>query len=155
MPSVNEGDEVVLPKEQSNLVLFANESEYSFKAHILEFFQLKYTSWPLAFAEKYDFFVKLVHKDLSNTLRSDAVSEALAKEARACLSDIWGEDEENWVDVPLYSAMEKTAVRMINVLAIGPGKSRDTSLLNAMTNCSNAIVFGANVIKIFPKFLHG
>ncbi|OJJ60291.1 hypothetical protein ASPSYDRAFT_86886 [Aspergillus sydowii CBS 593.65] len=155
MPSVNEGDEVVLPKEHSNLVLFAKESEYSFKAHILEFFQLKYTSWPLAFAEKYDFFVKLVSKDLTETLKSDAIAEALAQEARACLSDIWGEDQENWTDVPLYSAMEKTAARMINVLAIGPGKSGDTSLLNAMTNCSNAIVFGANVIKAFPSFLHG
>lgn len=146
---------MVLPKEHSNLVLFAKESEYSFKAHILEFFQLKYTSWPLAFAEKYDFFVKLVSKDLTETLKSDAIAEALAQEARACLSDIWGEDQENWTDVSLYSAMEKTAARMINVLAIGPGKSGDTSLLNAMTNCSNAIVFGANVIKAFPSFLHG
>ncbi|KAL4780390.1 cytochrome P450 [Aspergillus varians] len=154
LPSVNEGDEVVLPKEHSNLVLFAKESEYSFKAHILEFFQLKYTSWPLAFAEKYDFFVKLVSKDLTETLKSDAIAEALADEARSCLSDIWGEDEENWVDVSLYSAMEKTAARMINVLAIGPGRSHDTSLLNAMTNCSNAIVLGANVIKAFPSFLH-
>ncbi|CBF87169.1 protein CYP646A1 [Aspergillus nidulans FGSC A4] len=139
MPSVNEGDEVVLPREHSNLVLFAKESEYSFKAHISDFFQLKYTSWPLAFAEKYDFFVKLVSKDLTETLKSDAIAEALANEARACLSDIWGEDEDNWVEVPLYSAME----------------NHDTSLLNAMTNCSNAIVFGANVIKAFPSFLHG
>ncbi|KAL4790925.1 cytochrome P450, partial [Aspergillus venezuelensis] len=153
MPSVNEGDEVVLPKEHSNLVLFAKENEYSFKAHILDFFQLKYTSWPLAFAEKYDYFVKLVSKDLTETLKSDAIAEALADEARSCLSDIWGEDEENWVDVSLYSFMEKTAARMINVLAIGPGQSKDTSLLNAMTNCSNAIVFGANVIKAFPAFL--
>ena len=155
MPSVNEGDEVVLPREHSNLVLFAKESEYSFKAHISEFFQLKYTSWPLAFAEKYDFFVKLVSKDLTETLKSDAIAEALANEARACLSDIWGEDEDNWVEVPLYSAMEKSAARLINVLAIGPGNSHDTSLLNAMTNCSNAIVFGANFIKAFPSFLHG
>lgn len=155
MPSVNEGDEVVLPREHSNLVLFAKESEYSFKAHISDFFQLKYTSWPLAFAEKYDFFVKLVSKDLTETLKSDAIAEALANEARACLSDIWGEDEDNWVEVPLYSAMEKSAARLINVLAIGPGNSHDTSLLNAMTNCSNAIVFGANVIKAFPSFLHG
>ncbi|KAL2816594.1 cytochrome P450 [Aspergillus cavernicola] len=154
MPSVNEGDEVVLPKEHSNTVLFAKESEYSFKAHILDFFQLKYTSWPLAFSAKYDFFVKLVSKDLTETLRSDAVAEALADEARSCLEDIWGEDTENWVEVPLYSAMEKTAGRMINVLAIGPGKSHDKSLLNAMTNCSNAIVLGANVIKAFPSFLH-
>ncbi|RDW67498.1 cytochrome P450 [Aspergillus mulundensis] len=154
MPSVNEGDEVVLPKEHSNLVLFAKESEYSFKAHISEFFQLKYTSWPLAFAEKYDFFVKLVSKDLTETLKSDAVADALASEARACLSDIWGEDEENWVEVSLYSAMEKSAARLVNVLAIGPGNSHDTSLLNAMTNCSNAIVLGSNVIKAFPSFLH-
>ncbi|KAI9374453.1 cytochrome P450 [Aspergillus egyptiacus] len=154
MPSVNEGDEVVLPKEHSNTVLFAKESQYSFKAHIFEFFQLRYTSWPLAFAEKYDFFVKLVSKDLTETLKTDAVAEALADEARSCLSDIWGEDTENWVEVPLYSAMEKTAARMINILAIGPGRSYDTSLLNAMTNCSNAIVFGANVIKAFPSFMH-
>ncbi|KAL4879180.1 cytochrome P450 [Aspergillus karnatakaensis] len=154
MPSVNEGDEVVLPKEHSNLVLFAKESEYSFKGHILEFFQLKYTSWPLAFAEKYDFFVKLVSKDLTETLKTEAIAEALAEEARSCLSDIWGEDEENWVQVPLYHFMEKTASRMINVLAIGPGHSHDSSLLNAMTNCSNAIVLGANVIKAFPSFLH-
>ncbi|KAL4913995.1 cytochrome P450 [Aspergillus aurantiobrunneus] len=154
MPSINEGDEVVLPKEHSNLVLFAKESEYSFKAHILEFFQLRYTSWPLAFNEKYDSFVKLISKDLTETLKSESIAEALADEARACLSDIWGEDEENWVDVSLYSAMEKTAARMINVLAIGPSHSHDTSLLNAMTNCSNAIVFGANVIKAFPSFLH-
>ncbi|KAL4747960.1 hypothetical protein BDW72DRAFT_215119 [Aspergillus terricola var. indicus] len=154
MPSVTEGDEVVLPKEHSNLVLFAKESEYSFKAHISDFFQLKYTSWPLAFAEKYDFFVKLVSKDLTETLKSDAIAEALANEARACLSDIWGEDEDNWVEVPLYSTMEKSAARLINVLAIGPGNSHDTSLLNAMTNCSNAIVFGANVVKAFPSFLH-
>ncbi|KAL4773295.1 cytochrome P450 [Aspergillus nidulans var. acristatus] len=139
MPSVNEGDEVVLPREHSNLVLFAKESEYSFKAHISDFFQLKYTSWPLAFAEKYDFFVKLVSKDLTETLKSDAIAEALSNEARACLSDIWGEDKDNWVEVPLYSTME----------------NHDTSLLNAMTNCSNAIVFGANVIKAFPSFLHG
>ncbi|KAL4986490.1 cytochrome P450 [Aspergillus falconensis] len=155
MPSVNEGDEVVLPKEHSNVVLFAKESEYSFKAHISDFFQLKYTSWPLAFAEKYDFFVKLVSKDLTETLKSDDIAEALANEARACLSDIWGEDEDNWVEVPLYSAMEKSAARLINVLAIGPGNSHDTSLLNAMTNCSNAIVLGANIIKAFPSFLHG
>ncbi|KAL2783089.1 cytochrome P450 [Aspergillus keveii] len=153
MPSVNEGDEVVLPKEHSNYVLFAKENEYSFKAHILEFFQLKYTSWPLAFAEKYDFFVKLVSKDLTETLKSDAVASDLADEARACLSDMWGEDTENWVEVSLYSFMEKTAARMINVLAIGPGHSGDKSLLNAMTNCSNAIVLGANVIKAFPAFL--
>ncbi|EAW13748.1 cytochrome P450 [Aspergillus clavatus NRRL 1] len=154
MPSVNEGDEVILPKEFSNTVLFAKESEYSFKAHIVDFFQLKYTSWPLAFAEKYDFFVKLVSKDLTETLKSKCVATSLADEARSCLTDIWGEDTENWVEVPLYSTMEKAAARMINVLAIGPGESHDTGLLNAMTNCSNAIVFGANVIKAFPSFLH-
>ncbi|KAG2003935.1 hypothetical protein GB937_009299 [Aspergillus fischeri] len=154
MPSVNEGDEVILPKEHTNAVLFAKESEYSFKAHISDFFQLKYTSWPLAFAERYEFFVKLVSKDLTDTLKSKAVAESLAEEARSCLSDIWGEDTDNWVEVPLYSFMEKAAARMVNVLAIGPGRSHDTSLLNAMTNCSNAIVFGANVIKAFPSFLH-
>ncbi|KAL2867436.1 cytochrome P450 [Aspergillus lucknowensis] len=153
MPSVNEGDEVVLPREQSNYVLFAKESEFSFKAHISHFFQLQYTSWPLAFAEKYDHFVKLVSKDLTETLKSDAVAESLADEARSCLSDIWGEDVDHWVDVPLYATMEKAAARMVNVLAIGPGVSHDAGLLNAMTNCSNAIVLGANVIKAFPSFL--
>ncbi|RLL98912.1 hypothetical protein CFD26_105565 [Aspergillus turcosus] len=154
MPSVNEGDEVILPKEHTNAVLFSKESEYSFKGHINDFFQLKYTSWPLAFAKRYDYFVKLVSKDLTETLKSKAVAESLAEEARSCLSDIWGEDTDNWVEVPLYAFMEKAAARMINVLAIGPGRSHDTSLLNAMTNCSNAIVFGANVIKAFPSFLH-
>jgi hypothetical protein len=154
MPSVNEGDEVILPKEHTNAVLFAKESEYSFKAHISDFFQLKYTSWPLAFAERYEFFVKLVSKDLTDTLKSKAVAESLAEEARSCLSDVWGEDTDNWVEVPLYSFMEKAAARMVNVLAIGPGRSHDSGLLNAMTNCSNAIVFGANVIKAFPSFLH-
>jgi hypothetical protein len=154
MPSVNEGDEVILPKEHTSAVLFAKESEYSFKAHISDFFQLKYTSWPLAFAERYEFFVKLVSKDLTDTLKSKAVAESLAEEARSCLSDIWGEDTDNWVEVPLYSFMEKAAARLVNVLAIGPGRSHDTGLLNAMTNCSNAIVFGANVIKAFPSFLH-
>ncbi|KEY77979.1 cytochrome p450 [Aspergillus fumigatus] len=154
MPSVNEGDEVILPKEHSNAVLFAKESEYSFKAHISDFFQLKYTSWPLAFAERYDFFVKLVSKDLTETLKSKAVAESLAEEARSCLSEFWGEDTDNWVEVPLYSCMEKVAARMVNVMAIGPGSSHDTTLLGAMTNCSNAIVFGANVIKAFPSFVH-
>jgi hypothetical protein len=154
MPSVNEGDEVILPKEHTNTVLFGKESDYSFKGHITDFFQLKYTSWPLAFAEKYDYFVKLVSKDLTETLKSKAVADSLAEEARSCLSDFWGEDTDNWVEVPLYTFMEKAAARMINVLAIGPGRSHDTSLLNAMTNCSNAIVLGANVIKAFPSFLH-
>ncbi|RAH74829.1 cytochrome P450 [Aspergillus aculeatinus CBS 121060] len=154
MPSVNEGDEVLLPIKESNAILFAKETEFSFKAHILDFFQLAYTSWPLAFAEKYDFYVKLISKDLSETLKTPSVAASLAEEARACLSEFWGEDTENWVQVPLYSFMEKTAGRMINVLAIGPGNSDDKALLAALTHCSNAIVFGANVIKAFPAFLH-
>ncbi|PYH46905.1 cytochrome P450 [Aspergillus saccharolyticus JOP 1030-1] len=154
MPSVNEGDEVLLPTKESNAILHAKETDFSFKAHILEFFQLTYTSWPLAFAEKYDFYVKLISKDLSETLKTPAVAESLALEARACLSELWGEDTEHWVQVPLYAFMEKTAGRMINVLAIGPGHSDDKALLAALTHCSNAIVFGANVIKAFPSFLH-
>ncbi|RAL07410.1 cytochrome P450 [Aspergillus homomorphus CBS 101889] len=154
MPSVNEGDEVLLPIKESNTILFAKETDLSFKAHIIDFFQLAYTSWPLAFAEKYDFYVKLISKDLSETLKTPSIAESLAEEARACLSDIWGEDTENWVQVPLYSFMEKTAGQMINVLAIGPGNSDDKALLAALTHCSNAIVFGANVIKAFPAFLH-
>ncbi|PYH94754.1 putative cytochrome P450 [Aspergillus ellipticus CBS 707.79] len=154
MPSINEGDEVILPTDHSNVALFAKENESSFKAHILEFFQLKYTSWPLAFAEKYDYYVKLIRKDLSETLKTKFVAKSLADEARSCLSDLWGRDTDNWVEVPLYAAMEKTAVRMINVLAIGPGHSGNKSLLNAMIHCSNAIVFGSNVIRAFPTFLH-
>ncbi|PWY88359.1 putative cytochrome P450 [Aspergillus heteromorphus CBS 117.55] len=154
MPSINEGDAVILPTDQSNTVLLAKENEYSFKAHILDFFQLMYTSWPLAFAEKYDFYVKLISKDLSATLETKLVAKSLADEARSCLSDLWGNDTDDWVEVPLYAAMEKTASRMINVLAIGPGHSHDETLLTALTHCSNAIVFGSNVIKAFPTFLH-
>lgn len=153
LPSVAEGDEVLLPKDLAKHVLFSKENEYSFKAYITDFFQLKYTSWPLAFAKKYDFYVKLISKDLTETLKTDSVARSLAEEARSCLADLWGEDSETWVDVSLYCAMEKMASRMINVLAIGPGHS-DETLLNAMAHCSDAIVFGASIIKAFPSFLH-
>ncbi|KAI2851889.1 hypothetical protein CBS147345_465 [Aspergillus niger] len=153
LPSVAEGDEVLLPKDLAKHVLFSKENEYSFKAYITDFFQLKYTSWPLAFAKKYDFYVKLISKDLTETLKTDSVARSLAEEARSCLADLWGEDSETWVDISLYCAMEKMASRMINVLAIGPGHS-DETLLNAMAHCSDAIVFGASIIKAFPSFLH-
>ncbi|PYI11634.1 cytochrome P450 [Aspergillus sclerotiicarbonarius CBS 121057] len=154
LPSVTEGDEVLLPTDQSNFILFAAENEYSFKSNITDFFQLKYTSWPLAFAEKYDLYVKLISKDLSGTLKTESVAMSLAEEARSCLSDLWGEDADNWNEFYLYSAMEKMASRMINVLAIGPGHGRDKILLDAMAHCSNAIVLGASIIKAFPSFLH-
>ncbi|XRM40798.1 hypothetical protein ABZX51_004107 [Aspergillus tubingensis] len=154
LPSVAEGDEVLLPKDLAKHVLFSKENEYSFKAYITDFFQLKYTSWPLAFANKYDFYVKLISKDLTETLKTDTVARSLAEEARACLADLWGEDSDRWVEINLYCAMEKMASRMINVLAIGPGHSDDETLLNAMAHCSDAIVFGASIIKAFPSFLH-
>ncbi|OJJ73279.1 hypothetical protein ASPBRDRAFT_28534 [Aspergillus brasiliensis CBS 101740] len=154
LPSVTEGDEVLLPKDLAKHVLFSKENEYSFKAYITDFFQLKYTSWPLAFANKYDSYVKLISKDLTETLKTDSVSRSLAEEARSCLTDLWGEDSNKWVEINLYCAMEKMASRMINVLAIGPGHSDDETLLNAMAHCSDAIVFGASIIKAFPSFLH-
>ncbi|RAL03847.1 cytochrome P450 [Aspergillus ibericus CBS 121593] len=135
LPSVTEGDEVLLPTDQSNSILFAAETKFSFKSNIMEFFQLKYTSWPLAFSEKYDLYVKVISKDLTETLKTESVAISLN-------------------EIYLYSAMEKMASRMINVLAIGPGHSRDNILLSAMTHCSNAIVFGASIIKAFPSFLH-
>ncbi|PYH35062.1 cytochrome P450 [Aspergillus neoniger CBS 115656] len=154
LPSVAEGDEVLLPKDLAKHVLFSKENEYSFKAYITGFFQLKYTSWPLAFANKYDNYVKLISKDLTETLKTDTVARSLAEEALSCLKDLWGEDSDKWVEINLYCAMEKMASRMINVLAIGPGHSDDEILLNAMAHCSDAIVFGASIIKAFPSFLH-
>ena len=119
---------MLLPKEYANTVFFANETEYSFMAYVMDFFQVQYTSWPLAFVEKYDLFVKLVGKNLTRTLKTESVAKTLSEDARECLTQCWGEDTENWVEVPLYATLEKMCARMINVLAIGPAMSEQCTV---------------------------
>lgn len=123
MPSIHEGDEVLLPKEHSSFIHFANGQDLSFKAHVMDFFQSKYTSKPWAYHENYEMFVKLMGNDLTRSLESTAVAEALTQEARTALAECWGQDTEQWRDVTLYRSLETIACRMVNVLAVGPGFS--------------------------------
>lgn len=153
MPSINEGDEVLVPKEHIHEVLMAKETDLSFKAHIIDFFQLQYTGQASSFMTKYELFVKLIQHDLTDMLKSVPVAEALSHEARQCLEDYWGRDVDNWIEVPLQATVEKMSARMINVLGVGVAMSRDDILIDAMIQNSNLIVIGSNIIKVFPDFL--
>ena len=119
LPSIIEGDEVLIPKKDLEHVLYAKESQLSFKAHLFELFQIRYTVLP-GYYDAYDYVVKLIRQDLTKLLESPSVAAALSNEARSCLADIWGKDTDRWVDVPLNSTIEKMTARLINVLAIGP-----------------------------------
>jgi hypothetical protein len=111
---------VLIPKDYVDTILYAKESQLSFKAHILELFQTNYTSKEMALGKLYDLIVKLVGKDVTKLLHSPSVVEALSNEARNCLLESWGQDTENWVEVPLNSSMERMNGRLINLLAVGP-----------------------------------
>ncbi|KAK9327563.1 hypothetical protein V1520DRAFT_387376 [Lipomyces starkeyi] len=123
LPSALEGDHVLIPKEYVASILRRKESDVSFKAHLAELFQVKYTSLPY-FHEIYDVVVKLISKDMTKLLESPLVAEDLSNEARACLIELWGQDTDNWIEVPLNPTLEKMTGRLINLLAVGTENCR-------------------------------
>ncbi|KAK9237338.1 cytochrome P450 [Lipomyces kononenkoae] len=152
LPSALEGDQVLIPKEYVGSILHRKEGDVSFKAHLDELFQIKYTSLPYLY-EIYDIVVKLISKDMTKLLENRLVAEALSKEARACLIELWGEDTENWIEMPLNSTLEKMTGRLINLLAVGPENCKNEALLEDVISCSNTVVIGSTIIKLFPNFL--
>jgi hypothetical protein len=120
IPSIHEGDEVLLPKEQSSFIHHANENELSFKAHVIDFFQLQYTSQAWAYHENYELFVKLIGNDLTRSLEQALVADGVTHEARVALAECWGQDTEKWTEVKLYQTLEVIACRVVNILAVGP-----------------------------------
>ncbi|KAK9313382.1 cytochrome P450 [Lipomyces starkeyi] len=152
LPSALEGDQVLIPKEYVGRILRRKEGDISFKAHLAELFQVKYTSLPYLH-EIYDIVVKLISKDMTKLLESPLVAEALSNEARACLKELWGQNTDNWIEVPLNSTLEKMTGRLINLLAIGTENCKDEALLEDIIGCSNTVVVGSTIIKLFPNFL--
>jgi hypothetical protein len=120
LPNLLERDPVVIPHDYVDSILHARESQLSFKASISDLFQLDYTSNSMALRDLYDIVVKLVAKDMTNLLHSESIAEALSYETRAGLLDEWGDDTENWVEVPLCSSIERMCGRLVNLLAVGP-----------------------------------
>lgn len=120
LPNLLERDPVVVPHDFVDSLLHAKESQLSFKASVSDLFQTDYTSKSMALQDWYDIIVKLVAKDMTNLLHSQPIAKALTYEARAGLLEQWGNDTENWVEVPLCTSLERMCGRLVSLLAVGP-----------------------------------
>ncbi|OKL56906.1 hypothetical protein UA08_07857 [Talaromyces atroroseus] len=153
LPNVLERDPVIIPKDYVDSLLYAKESQVSLKASVSDVFQVAYTSHSSALGDLYDIVVKLMGKDITNLLDSESVAEALSHEARASLLEQWGDDTENWVEVPLSSSVSIMCGRLVNLLAVGPEMCNNPNFLHAIIRTSEIIVYGSIIVKSIPGAL--
>jgi hypothetical protein len=109
----------LLPPGLASAVLNTPESQVSFLAHFRELFQVQYTAPASAFNGFHETFMKLISRDLTESLEGPSMAATLTTETRHLLSQCMGEDTTHWVEVPLSPMLEKFTGHLFSVLCVG------------------------------------
>jgi len=93
----------------------------------------------------------IIRREMTKDL--DAYAEAIVDEIQCSLKLVWGTNDRDWKEVPLYETMLDVVGRISNRVLVGQTLCRDKDYLRSTCTFARSVVITAGLINLLPTFL--
>jgi hypothetical protein len=150
LPDIFTGHQVILPSDQLLWVMKQPASLLSQRESNNEFLAAKHTFLNCVAADDNEWtFVVNIIKDITKEL-NNKTSEVLS-EVQDTLSDLWGDDTQNWTEINLLDVCLVMMSRIVSRVYVGLPLCRDPAYLSSTTRFAKFILVEALLALLTPK----